>query len=117
MGCCSSNQNGSSACCPAPQIFTENLCGNLLGPLSAAPIWSVVGLSDYAQGTFEIFNSAQSLSVMTGAVGNGVATAIFTVPAGTTQAVSITKPAIFTVSVATGDNGTYCINLYKRLLA
>ena len=84
---------------------------------SRQPVWSVVGVSDYAQGTFEIFNSATSLSVMTGAVGNGVDTAIFTVPAGTTEAVSIKRPAIFTVSVATGDNGTYCINLYKRLLA
>ncbi|SDN53375.1 S-Ena type endospore appendage [Bacillus sp. OK048] len=115
MSCSSSNQNGGN-CCPAPQVFTENLCGNLLGPLSAA-VWSTVGVSDFAQGTFEIFNSAQSLAVMTGAVGNGVNTAIFTVPAGTTGSVSIRKPAIFTVSVATGDNGTYCINLYKRLLA
>jgi len=116
MSCNSSNQNGGN-CCPSPQVFTENLCGNLLGPLTATAVWSVVGIGDYAQGTFEIFNSAQSLSVMTGAVGNGVETAIFTVPAGTTEAVSIRKPAIFTVSVATGDNGTYCINLFKRLLA
>src|SRR6476620_11139984 len=103
MSCSSSNQNGGN-CCPAPQVFTENLCGNLLGPLTAAVVWSVVGVSDYAQGTFEIFNSAQSLAVMTGAVGNGVNTAIFTVPAGTTGAVSLRSPAIFTVSAASGDN-------------
>ena len=34
MSCSSSNQNGGN-CCPSPQVFTENLCGNLLGPLSA----------------------------------------------------------------------------------
>ena len=71
MSCSSSNQNGGN-CCPSPQVFTENLCGNLLGLLTARAVWSVVGLSDYAQGTFEIFNSAQSLAVMTGNVGNGV---------------------------------------------
>ena len=43
-----------------------------LAPSRQAAVWSVVGVSDYAQGTFEIFNSAQSLAVMTGAVGNGV---------------------------------------------
>lgn len=115
MGCSSSNQNGGN-CCPGPQVFTENLCGNLLGPITAT-VWSTVGVSDYAQGTFEIFNSAQSLAVITGEVSNGVVTAEFIVPAGTSESVSINKPAIFTVTVGTGDNGTYCINLYKRLLS
>lgn len=44
MGCCNSNGNFRSNCCPQSHAFTENLCGNLLGPLTGATIWSVVGI-------------------------------------------------------------------------
>jgi hypothetical protein len=70
----------------------------------------------YVQGTFKLFNSAGSVAVATGEVG-GVQEVTITAAPGFTIAAAAQGPTGFTIEAATGSSGSYCITLYKRVLA
>ncbi|MGG3573429.1 S-Ena type endospore appendage [Bacillus gobiensis] len=111
--CNSQGLNG--ACCPPAQMFQESICGNFNGPLTAEEVWSAPAGSYFA-GTFEIFNSGSSTGTVTAA---GTATPAIALSAdpGNTDSQSVNNPTTFTITAAVGDSGTYCITLYKRVLA
>lgn len=104
-----------SACCPQAQIVQEKICGNFNGLLAAQEVWSAPPGS-YVSGTFQIFNSASSLAPVAGAV-VGVPPGVLAAAPGVTDSVSVNSPTSFTITSALGDSGTYCITLYKRVLA
>ncbi|WP_343036120.1 S-Ena type endospore appendage [Kroppenstedtia pulmonis] len=68
--------NGIDACCPSAQLFQEKVCGNFSGPLGDSVVWSVGDVTDYVQGTVEIFLSSGTLaansSIITQATGGEV---------------------------------------------
>lgn len=103
----------NSSCAPQAQLFQETISGNYLGTGAPVTIWSAAA-GQYSQGTFSLFNSAASTSVATGAI--NVTTEIEADP-GTTVSQSVSTPTSFSIEAATGDNGSYCITLYKRVLA
>jgi hypothetical protein len=111
--CGSSGFNG--ACCPPAQILKEEICGNFNGELATEEVWSAPGGS-YISGTFQLFNSASSPATVTAA---GTATPAIELSAapGNTNSQSVNNPTSFTITAAEGDSGTYCITLYKRVLA
>lgn len=111
---CGSN-GFSGACCPPAQILKEEICGNFNGALTAEEIWSAPA-GAYFSGTFQIFNSASSTGAVTAA---GAATPPIALDAaqGNTDSQSVNNPTTFTITSVAGDSGTYCITLYKRVLA
>jgi hypothetical protein len=108
----------NSACCPSAQIFQENICGNITGPLNgvAATVWAVdpIGVSDYFQGTIEVFNSSNTPFdvIITRA---GAADVAFAVPPLTTISRSVLNPTSLVTTLDIGETGKYCIILYKRV--
>ncbi|WP_027954011.1 S-Ena type endospore appendage [Halobacillus kuroshimensis] len=109
---CGVYSDSVSACCPQAQIVQEEICGNINGVLTADILWSAPAGS-YISGTFQVFNSASSTGniVVAGDV-------VFAgVTPGNTQSESVDNPTTFTVTALAGVNGTYCITLYKRILA
>lgn len=118
--CCS---NGSNAgCCPPAQLFQEQICGNFNGATTGVTDLVVFSapVGDFFEGTFEIFNSAASVASVTGTVNSAgipATTPIGPVPPGNTLAVAVRNPISFSISIPAGTNGTYCISLYKRVLA
>lgn len=109
---CGANFNGG-ACCPQAQILKEEICGNFNGELAdpGVAVWTAPAGS-YISGTFQIFNSAASPDDVTG--GGDVT---LTVTPGNTLSQAVDNPTNFTITAAEGVNGTYCITLYKRVLA
>lgn len=110
MSCCD-----SSSCCPAPEIFQEDFCGNFNGALAAEEVWSAPA-GAYIAGTFQLFNSSGSTGTVTAAGAALPAIALSAAP-GNTDSQSVNNPTSFTITAAAGDSGTYCITLYKRVLA
>ncbi|MBD8133944.1 hypothetical protein IFR10_00145 [Bacillus sp. CFBP 13597] len=110
--CNSQGFNGS--CCPPALVFQEKICGNFNGPLGVE-VWSAPA-GVYSSGTFEIFNSASSTATVT-ATGTSTPTIALSAAPGNTDSQSVNQPTSFTITASTGDSGTYCINLYKRVLA
>jgi hypothetical protein len=121
---CGSN-GSNNACCPSTKIIQEKICGNfnnLNNPPNTAlniTVWTAP-VGDYIQGTFEIFSSVTS---QTGVLVAGVITAppappsmIFPTP-GSSVATAVIRPIQFTLTVPGQTSGTYCITLYKRVLA
>ncbi|WP_148359645.1 S-Ena type endospore appendage [Peribacillus simplex] len=116
---CGSNEfNG--ACCPSARIFQEEICGNFNSdgvPGLPQIVWTAPA-GDYFEGTFQIFNSAASpgnASANIAFVGGG---AIGTAASpGSTVSVAVTNPTSLTIIADAGESGTYCITLYKRVLA
>ncbi|WP_223701155.1 S-Ena type endospore appendage [Sutcliffiella deserti] len=106
---CCNNSN----CAPQAQLFQESISGNFLGTGTIVTVWSA-DAGQYSQGTFSLFNSASSATGATGTI-NG--TEIIVADPGTTVSQSVSTPTSFAITAATGDNGTYCITLYKRVLA
>ncbi len=104
----------SNACCPPAQILQEKICGNFSGDV-ANPVWSAP-TGGYIAGTFEIFNSASSTSKAVGQITAVPAGNITAVP-GNTASVSVNAPTNFTIEAPVGTSGTYCIILYRRVLA
>ncbi len=102
-------------CCPPPQVFQEKICGNFNGALAAEEVWSAPA-GAYFAGTFEIFNSASSTGTVTAA---GTATPVIALSAtpGNSDSQSVNTPTNFTITAAAGNSGTWCITLYKRVLA
>lgn len=110
--CVSGSQSGC-CCCPSAQIFKEELCGNLTGPLEGFEAWTApIGMNDYIQGTFEIFNAGPG--VITATI-SGTPDANLNVPPGSSQAVGVINPSEMVVTVPAGTSGKFCINLFKRL--
>ncbi|RFA33406.1 hypothetical protein CAI16_14765 [Virgibacillus dokdonensis] len=110
---CGSNV-GSGACCPPAQILKEEICGNFNGALTE-PVWSAPAGS-YIAGTFQVFNSASSPATVT-ATGTATPAIALSAAPGNTDSQSVNNPTNFSITAADGDNGTYCITLYKRVLA
>jgi hypothetical protein len=105
----------TGGCCPPAQMFQEQICGNFNGPLTGVEVWSAPA-GAYFSGTFQLFNSASSTATVTA---TGTATPPITISAaqGNTDSQSVNNPTSFTISAVLGDSGTYCITLYKRVLA
>lgn len=113
--CGSGGFGGDCCCCPPSQVFQEKICGNLTGALTDFLAWQApLGVNDYFQGTFEIFNAGPGIIT---AVANGGPGNLLTIPSGTSQVVSINLPTNLTVTVPLGTTGKFCINLYKRVSA
>ncbi|MBK5459222.1 S-Ena type endospore appendage [Peribacillus sp. TH27] len=113
--------NGMGGCCPPAQTFQEQICGNFNNP-GIGVIDQVVfnaPIGDYIEGTFEIFNSASSSGVVTGTVNTSVGPSVGVgpVPPGNTFASAVRNPISFSLDIPAGSSGTYCITLYKRVLA
>jgi hypothetical protein len=111
--CGSNGINGG--CCPPAQVFQEKICGNFNGPLAGVEVWSAPA-GAYSSGTFEIFNSASSTDTVTATGTSTPAIALSAAP-GNTDSQSVNQPTSFTITAGAGDSGSYCINLYKRVLA
>ncbi|MEH7304366.1 S-Ena type endospore appendage [Neobacillus drentensis] len=107
---CGSHKNKTSFCCPEAQIFTEEICGNLEGPINQT-VWTAPSPSDYFQGTFTVTNLGITPFIFSV---NGI---VQTVPAGNTVSLSVNNPTIFVVTLEADDRGRFCITLYKRLFA
>ncbi|MGE6619838.1 S-Ena type endospore appendage [Bacillus mycoides] len=105
----------SNACCPPAQILQEKICGNFNGDGAVTPVWSAP-TGGYIAGTFEIFNSASSTSKVVGQITGNPAGNITAIP-GYTISQSINAPTNFTIEAPVGTSGTYCITLYRRVLA
>lgn len=71
---------------------------------------------EYTAGTFQLFNSAASVTAVAGEIG-GMQPATITADPGFTVAASVQGPTGFTIDAPTGTSGSYCITLYKRVLA
>ncbi|WP_404349648.1 hypothetical protein LG311_03405 [Sutcliffiella horikoshii] len=106
---CCNNSN----CAPQAQLFQECISGNFLGTGTIVTVWSAAA-GQYSQGTFSLFNSAASTTAATGTIN---ATETIVADPGTTVSQSVSTPTAFAITAATGDNGSYCITLYKRVLA
>ncbi|MBE5108570.1 hypothetical protein IGI01_26000 [Bacillus thuringiensis] len=98
-------------CAPTAQVIQEIICGNINGPLTDAEVWSAPP-GTYFSGTFELFNSAASLTNITAKGISSPAIDLSVIP-GNTRSQSANQPTGFTVTVAAGDSGSYCIILYK----
>lgn len=110
-----STKHTSGACCPPAQLFKEENCGNFNGTGADEQVWAAPA-GDYFEGTFQIFNSAASSGTVTGTINPG-AIPIGPVPQGSTFSVAALNPTSFTITAPAGATGTYCITLYKRVLA
>lgn len=107
-----------TACCPTAVIVKEKICGNFTAPLGSGIVWSADDVTDYIQGTFEIFLSSGTLAEasthITQATGEEVLFPAIT--EGNTVARSATVPtSLVLTDVNPGDTGKYCITLYKRI--
>ncbi|MDP1383938.1 hypothetical protein Q8G31_30295 [Priestia megaterium] len=115
MSCCSKG-NFNGGCCPPAQLFTEEICGNFAAGTQI--VWTTAEEGVYFEGTFQIFNSASSAANVTGNIidvnGNNT---VVTVPPGFTISRSLANPATLNITAPAGTSGTYCITLYKRVLA
>jgi hypothetical protein len=105
----------NNACCPPAVIMQEELCGNFNGPLAGVTVWSAPA-GDYIQGTFSIFNSAASTGTVT-AAGTATPAIVLSADPGNTDSQSVSNPTSFTITADAGESGTWCITLYKRVLA
>jgi len=118
--CGSNGMSGDCCCCPPAQFFQEKICGNFSNPATTGAIgvtvWSAPA-GDYIEGTFEIFNSASSPGTVSGAVVSTPATPGISVPPGFSISISALRPTSFAITVPAGASGTFCITLYKRVLA
>ncbi|OJD74831.1 S-Ena type endospore appendage [Bacillus paramycoides] len=123
--CGSQGINGN--CCPPAQIFQEKICGNFNGGAAGVVdqiVWSAPA-GDFFEGTFEIFNSATSANTVTGIIISSnptpppatITTNLGPVPPGFSVSNTVSKPISFAITAPAGTNGTFCITLYKHVLA
>jgi hypothetical protein len=110
--------NNLGFCCPEAQIFQEQICGNLQGPLTDTNVWLAPTPSDYFQGSFEVFNSGPGIILfeIQDLAGNTISGPVG-VPVGTSIVLSVNNPGRLVVNVPDGTRGRFCINLYKRIFA
>ncbi|MBU4643201.1 S-Ena type endospore appendage [Bacillus toyonensis] len=116
--CGSQGINGNCGCCPPAQIFQEKICGNFRATTAAVTqvVWTAPA-GDFFEGTFEIFNSATSATPVTGTVTSTPVTPVLTVPVGFSVSATALRPTAFSITAPIGTHGTYCITLYKHVLA
>ncbi|MED0946432.1 S-Ena type endospore appendage [Bacillus mycoides] len=111
---CNSN-NGDCCCCPPAQMMQEKICGNFNGSLTNEIVWSAPA-GGYSAGTFEIFNSAASQAAVTAVITAPTPGGLDANP-GNSDSESVNQPTSFSISSTATDSGTFCITLYKRVLA
>ncbi|WP_163100461.1 S-Ena type endospore appendage [Peribacillus alkalitolerans] len=109
------NHNNNGFCCPNPQNFVEENCGNIRGPLELVTVWSAPADSDYFQGTFEVFNCGTGNITFSVNQTGTIAERIIVTP-GNTRKISVNNPISFIVSAPAGTSGKFCITLYKRVV-
>lgn len=105
-------------CCPPAQIVKEKICGNLNNNSETTfsqTIW-ISPPGDYIQGNFQVFNSAASTGNIAPSV-NGLLVPLTTATPGNTVGRTVMNPTSFNVTLEPGSSGTYCMTLYKRVLA
>lgn len=115
---CGSTSGFDNACCPSAQLFQEKICGNFSGPIGGDPVWSAGDVTDYVQGTFEIFVSSGTLAASSAIItqANGGQVLFPAITEGNTVARSASVPtSLVLTDVNPGDSGRYCITLYKRI--
>ncbi|WP_404430487.1 S-Ena type endospore appendage [Sutcliffiella horikoshii] len=105
-------------CCPSGHVLQEELCGNYAGELSgvAARVWEFTpsNLSDYIEGTVQVFNASNSnLDVVISRASGGDVD--FVVAPHTTASRSVLRPTALIINANEGQSGKYCIKLYKRV--
>ena len=106
-------------CCPPAKVFQEKICGNFSN-LTTADVTQIVWsgpTGDIFEGTFEIFNSANSGVAVTGTITANPTVPAFMVPPGFSISRTALRPTAFTILAPPGTSGTFCITLYKRALA
>lgn len=114
---CHSQASGS--CCPPAQVFQEKLCGNfsnISGIAVTQAVW-IAAAGEYVDGTFEIFNSAASTAAVTGSITSTPIVPDIVVPPGFTVSSSASSPTLFEITIPPGASGTFCVTVYKRILA
>ncbi|WP_308168340.1 S-Ena type endospore appendage [Bacillus toyonensis] len=125
--CGSQGINGNCGCCPPAQNFQEKICGNFNSGATGVVnqiVWTAPA-GDFFEGTFEIFNSATSAAAVTGIITSSnptpppatITTNLGPVPSGFSVSATISRPISFGITAPIGTNGTYCITLYKHVLA
>ncbi|MDP4552072.1 hypothetical protein Q9251_14430 [Alkalihalobacillus macyae] len=110
----------NNVCCPTGEIFQEKLCGNLAPNQVAHDVWDALdpnaGVSDYTQGTFEIFNADANTNI-TATITTPFGVANLNVPPMSSLARSVLSPIAFNVDTTgtTASGSKFCITLYKRI--
>ncbi|EJV82061.1 S-Ena type endospore appendage [Bacillus cereus] len=106
--------SGCNTCCSPAQFFQEKICGNYVGTGTVVQVWSAPAGS-YISGTFEIFNPTSNTALATGTV---TPSGTITPSPGDSASISLNSPTTsFSINAAAGDTGTFCITLYKRIVA
>lgn len=93
-------------------IIQEEICGNF-GP-GIQTVWEEISV-DILQGTFQIFNSAQSTSPVEGFIDAREPITFPPILAGSTISRSTSFPKSFTIKAPKGTSGKYCIILTKLI--
>lgn len=93
-------------------IIKEEFCGNF--GEGEEMVWQAPA-NNYFQGTFQVFNSANSFTDVTASINSTPAITLPTVRPGFTISRAAINPTSFTINAPPGTNGTYCITLYKVL--
>jgi hypothetical protein len=99
-------------------MIKEEICGNFIGSTGPTPIRWQAPAGDYIQGNFRVFNSASSGGNASGNItfsGGGLGMPDAT--PGNTISRTVPNPISFSIVAGEGVSGTYCIILYKRVLA
>ncbi len=105
----------NNACCPDPQVFKEEFCGNIgLDAGVTTILWTAPVPSDYFQGTFQVFNAGVTTIVAT-VTSSTDSDLTLTVPPGFTVSGSINNPISFSESGNSGATSKYCVTLYKSI--
>ncbi|WP_108672079.1 S-Ena type endospore appendage [Peribacillus acanthi] len=114
------NHNNGGFCCPNPQIFQEENCGNIKGlQPPGTSYWQVQQPldSDYFQGTFEVFNCGNDNITFAVTSADGSFTPDITVTPGNTRKISVNNPIRFNIfTTSANSQGKFCILLYKRVV-
>ncbi|MGQ7307799.1 S-Ena type endospore appendage [Bacillus cereus] len=105
----------SNSCCPPAQTFQEKICGNFNGDGATTQVWSAP-TGGYLSGTFELFNASSSTSKVNGQIVGNPPGSLTAIP-GYTISQSSNAPTSFSIEAPVGTSGTYCITLYRRVLA
>ena len=93
------------------KVVQEDFCGNFGS--GTQTVWEAPS-GQYIEGTFEIFNSTDSIASVEGTVSASPSVTFPPIPPGFTIIRSVTLPTAFTIS-APMASGNYCIKLFKSI--
>lgn len=94
------------------KVIEEEICGNFGAGVQT--VWE--SMSDYyIEGTFQIYNSAQSSSAVKGFIEASTPVVFPAVMPGSTITRSTDSPTAFKINAPLGTHGKYCINLTKAI--